>query len=400
MLNKIYNLYIRKRIISFSLLIFISIFFGCENNPNELGLNYIANDTIGTIVLDSQRDSILITSSNFLKYVNTSNSVNIFVGNYQNYTSKSLLKFYGITSSYDSAVVLSAVLKLKYNNYALEDSNGTTSFNIYKLNRDYNFDTVTYDQFSSSDIGTTVLGTYTGVLRDTVQISIPFDNQTIKDWLQYAVDTNYVNKNYGVILVPNSNSNNIKAFSSYISGSSALYPTIVAVVAKNGTVDTLTFSTSQSVSLNTVPSSIIPSGEILLQNGVTYKDIIKIDPSKIPANSLINEATLTLKIDKAKSFISSSTSSTDVRLLVNMLTDSSSLTNDGTNYYSTQPDSVTYSITFNYAFQKWVSGTSNFGILIKNIYDYSNLDRYVFYSTNYPDVDKRPRLKIRYTLRR
>jgi hypothetical protein len=53
------------------------------------------------------------------------------------------------------------------------------------------------------------------------------------------------------------------------------------------------------------------------------------------------------------------------------------------------------------AVQKWNYGTeANLGILIKNIYDYSNLDRYVFYGPDYSDVSKRPRVIIRYTIRR
>ena len=373
------------------------LFTGCENSPNELGLNYIANDTLGTKVLDSQTDTMAIYSNNFLRYLNTSNSVNMMVGKYQNYTSRTLLRFNSISNAFDSAVVLSAVLHLKYNGYALVDSNGYTSFNIYRLNNNYNFDTVTYDQFNNSDIGTTILGTYSGTLHDTASINITFDNQTIKDWLQYAVDTNYAVKNYGVIFVPNSNSTNIKAFYSSLS---SFIPYVTAVVAKNNAVDTLTFTTSQSTSLNYVPASLIPKTEILLQRGVSFKDILRFDLSKLSNKVIINEAVLTLTLDRAKSFIST-VNSVNSSLLANMLIDSVALTNDGINYLSVQPDSVTYTIHLNVAFQKWNYGISpNMGILIRNIYDYTNLDRYVFYSSNYPDISKRPRLKIRYTLRK
>ena len=38
--------------------------------------------------------------------------------------------------------------------------------------------------------------------------------------------------------------------------------------------------------------------------------------------------------------------------------------------------------------------------VIRNIYDYTNLDKFVFYSGNYSDASKRPKLRIRYTIRR
>jgi len=118
------------------ILILISTFFmsGCNNNPNDLGLNYISSDTLGTLILDSQKDTMNITNKNFLKYVNTSSSFNMMVGNYQNYNSKTLLRFNSITADFDSSSILSATLYLRYNGYAFIDSNGITSFNIYKIN--------------------------------------------------------------------------------------------------------------------------------------------------------------------------------------------------------------------------------------------------------------------------
>jgi hypothetical protein len=319
------------------------------------------------------------------------------VGKYSSYTSRGLLRFGSIPNNYDSATVLSAILKLKYNGYALQDSNGITSFNIYRLNSNYNFDTLTIDQFNNSDIGATILGTYSGTLHDTAQINITFDNQTLKDWLQYAVDTNYANKNYGIIFVPNSNCTNLKAF---YSSSSSFYPYITAVVTKNGTVDTLTLGSSKSLSLNYAPISLVPKTEILLQNGVVFRDIIKFDLTKLPQKVIINEAILTLKLDRSKSFIST-VNAPDIRLLANMITDSIAMSNDGINFYSTQPDSVTYVIYLNSVVQKWNYGVSpNMGILIRNIYDYTNFDRFVFYSNNYPDANLRPKLRIRYTIRR
>ncbi len=369
------------------------LFYGCENNLTDEGLSYISGDTIGTLLLDSQADSMNITSNNFIKYINTSSSGNMMVGLYSNYESKSLLRFKGLPTNYDTTTVLSAKLYLRYNNTFYQDSLGITSFNLYSISKYYDFSTLTYDLFNN-EIGSNIVGTYTGTPRDTALITIPLDNQTVGDWLKYAHDTNYVNKNYGIILLANPSSTTIKAFySSFYS----YYPTITAVVlSPSGKQDTLTFGSSEFVTLNYVPQINTIPGRIIIQNGVAIKDILKFDISKLPEKVIINQALLELKVDWQNSFY---TKGVDTRLIANMLI-SDTLTNDGINYYSVNTDTNTYSLYLTLAFQKWNYGVyTNFGVLLKNIYDYSNLDRYVFYGPDYSDVSKRPRLKIRYTLR-
>lgn len=384
--------------IIFILLVFaFPLFYGCENNINDEGISYISSDTIGTFLLDSQIDTLNIVSSNFIKYINTTSSSNMLVGKYSNYESKSLLKFKGLPTNYDTATVLSAKLKLRYNKTFYQDSLGITSFNIYKINKYYDYSTLTYDKFYN-EIGTDILGTYTGTPTDTSQISITLDNQTVQDWFKYAHDTNYVNKNFGFVLLSNSNSNTIKAFYSSIYGNSNYIPSFTAVMTyPSGRQDTLTFSSSDFISLNYVPQINTIPGRIILQNGVAVKDILRFDISKLPGKVIINQATLEMKIDWANTFY---TKDNDTRLTLNMLTDTSTLANDGVTYLSMQSDSNTYVLYFREAVQKWNNGVyPNLGILLKNIYDYSNLDRYVFYGPDYPDASKRPRIKIRYSIR-
>ncbi|MCX6164783.1 MAG: DNRLRE domain-containing protein [Ignavibacteriae bacterium] len=386
------------RIILILLVFAFPLFYGCENNISDEGLSYISSDTLGTFLLDSQIDTVNIVSNNFIKYINTTGSPNMLVGKYSNYESKSLLKFKGLPTNYDTATVLSAKLKLRYNKTFYQDSLGITSFNIYRINKYYDFSTLTYDKFYN-EIGTNILGTYTGTPIDTSQISITLDNQTVQDWFKYAHDTNYVNKNYGIVLLANSNSNTVKAFYSSIYGNTNYIPSFTTVMTyPSGRQDTLSFSYSEFISLNYVPQINTIPGRIILQNGVAIKDILKFDVSKLPGKVIINQATLEMKIDWANTFY---TKGIDTRLTLNMLTDTSTLANDGITYLAMQTDSNTFTLYFREAVQKWNYGVyPNLGILLKNIYDYSNLDRYVFYGPDYPDASKRPRIKIRYSLRR
>ncbi|MGB9696196.1 MAG: DNRLRE domain-containing protein [Ignavibacteria bacterium] len=368
---------------------------GCRDNPSDVGLEFISNDTLGTLILDSERDSILLVNTDILKYINTQSSTSILVGKYQNYNAVPLLLFQNISSDYDSATVLYASLNLKYNGYYYQDSMGLSSFNIYRVNKSYDLYSVTYDKFSFSDLGNTVVGNYTGTPVDTQWISIVLDNQLVKDWLEYAADTNYTNKNYGIALVPNTNSTTIKGFSSIYTPSTYSVPYLKVVLNKNSNIDTILISNPVSVSLCNVTNLIIPQDRFILQSGISYKNKFTFNLTKLPSNVIINEAYFEITLDRANSFL---TGGYDSRVAINMITDSTNLTIDPNTFITIQLDSIKYAVRLNYIFQKWNYGTAaNFGILLSNIYEYNSLDKYLFYGPNYPDPKRRPHLRIRYT---
>lgn len=379
-------------IITCGLLFYLS---GCRDNPSDVGLDFISNDTLGTLILDSERDSILLVNTNILKYINTQSSTNILVGKYQNYEAVPLLLFQNISPDYDSATVLYASLNLKYSGYYYQDSLGLSSFNVYKINKSYDLYSITYDKFSFSDLGNTVMGGYTGTPVDTQWISIMLDNQLVKDWLEYAADTNYINKNYGIALVPNINSTTIKGFSSIYTSSANFVPYLKVVLNKNSNIDTIFISNPVSVSLCNVTNLVIPQDRFILQSGISYKNKFAFDLSKLPSNVIINEAYFEITLDRANSFL---TEGYDSRVAVSMITDSVNLTTDPNTFVTLRLDSIRYAVRLNYIFQKWNYGAAaNLGIFLSNIYEYNSLDKYLFYGPNYPDRTKRPHLRIRYT---
>lgn len=384
-------------LIIFTTLIVVN-FLGCENNPNDLGLNYVQPfDTLKAKVIDTRKgDTILITASNPKYFVNTSVSPNILVGRYQGYESRSLLKFNNLPADHDSAVVLSANLYFKYTNYYFQDSSGLTSFNIYKLKRNINFGTVTNDSVTSADFDNVVLGTYTGTFYDTATITLPFDNQTVSDWFKYARDTNYINKNFGIVLLPNLNSTTIKAF--YSSNQADNVKPYLRVISQKGTtIDTLILKTTEFVSLNDLQGSVASPDHFTIQCGVAYREMFKFDISKLPVNVIINEAYIEFKLDYANSFIAPGT---DKRFYAAMLTDSVLQNTDGNFITSNFVDSLTYYIRFNPILQRWNSGvTPNYGLLFKGVSEQLNLNKLSFYSQSYSDITKRPRIRIIYTLR-
>ena len=368
----------------------------CENNPGDVGLSFISpNDTTGVKYLDSETDSLEITSSTFRNSVNTFASSIMLIGKYEQYESKTVLKFRDIPGDYDSSVVVSANLVLKNSNYYYVNKTGTTAFNVFKINQDLNLATITIDSINSSTVGTTSLGNYSGVVPDSQTISVAIDNQTVKDWLEVAADTTYPVKNYGVMLQPSAASNTIRGFFSYANISEQI-PYLEVVRTKNGVTDTLTLNFSESVSLSDAPTSVIPQDRMLVQNGIAYRSTLNFNLSKLPSNVIINNATLQFTIDSKQSFLSESGNKT---MIVGLINDTAN-NNDTLFVNAFLRDSITYSVSLNQIFQIWnVGNLPNLGVVLRGFYELQNLDKFVLFSPAVSDTTKRPRLKLYYTLR-
>lgn len=374
---------------------------GCADDPSSLGLPFIP-DTTGLREFDSYIDTMVITSGNHRYYVNTSGSTNLLVGKNGSYESKGLLIFSNIDDDYDSAVVNSATLKLKYRNYyfpsSASDSLGQISFDIYEIEQPLSFSTVTLDSVNTTTFGNVSKGNYTGSpTSDSQEVDITLNTAMVKDWLEYAADTSYSNKNYGIVFSPGNASNVIKAF---YSSNEELRPSLQIIYTKNNVTDTLTYNSTASVSLSN--TSITPNTETFsLQAGVSYVQVMKFDLSKIPSTATINDVQLYLTLDSANSVFSNQSSFSIVSQYVS---DTAGLKTETFPFNGAQTSGGQYVIRLvsNQApspFQRWLLGQTNYGIMIFAGKQTVNLDRYVFYKETCTDPNKRPRVKIKYTPR-
>ena len=393
--------FIKNYSVKLFLILFTAVtLVSCENNPNSTGITFISpDDTLSTRVLDSQLDSMPITNKNYLNYINTSSSQNFLVGNYQNYTSKSLLKFVELNQDLDSASIVSAILTLKYNDYSFNNKSGLTSMNVYQMTTNFNYSTVLYDSVSSSNYGSVSKGSYSGTpAADTQKVNITLNNQMVKDWLEYSADTSYPVKNYGMILLPDASSSTISGFYSF-NNTTDLIPYITVIYSKNSVVDTANINISEYVTLSNAPPSIIPADRFVLQSGVAYRNVLNFDLTRLPSNVIINNVNLQFTLDSKNSIISSST---DKRVVLGMVVDSVNNT-DSIFVDAFQSDSVTYvlsSTALNAIFQRWNSGVvQNLGLSMKNYFETQNMDHFVFFSPSAAEVSFRPRIRITYTLR-
>lgn len=391
----------RKKIfrIAFLFLLLISplYFTSCEKEPSDLGIIYLPpDDTTGTNVLNSQADTMLITSSNFKFAVNTSVSDHIIIGMNNGYESRGFIKFTSVTSDYDSANIISARLIMRYDNYYFRDSTGTLSFDVYRLTRDLNFGSVTRDSISSSDIGTTSMGSFSGNPQDTAFIGVTLDNQLVKDWLEYAANSSYPTPNYGIALVPGGGSNTMKGF--YSSRIENNRPYVEIILSKNNVVDTISTTLSTSFFTTDASSSVIPQDRFLVQSGVAFRNILGFDLRKLPANVIINDVKLELTLDRTNSYLTSGTNS---KLGFSIVTDSVNRKDTLQSIPANQSVSGdVYTVKITPVVQYWNSGLlTNLGTAIFSGSERLNTDVFIFYSPSFPDPAKVPKLRIIYTLR-
>jgi len=317
-----------------------------------------------------------------------------------------LIKFLGISGDYDSAVVNTAMLKLKYRNYyfpvSVSDSLGQISFNIYKIEQNLNLTTITLDSVNSASFGNISQGSYTGSpTADSQEVNINLNPSLVRDWLEYAADTSYAVKNYGIVLSPNPSSNVIKAFyASSVANGNEVRPELYIIVTKNGKTDTLSYR--NSITLSLADASIVnPPERFTLFGGVSYVQVLSFDISRLPRDATINDVQLFITLDSSNSIFSYQTS---YNITAKYISDSAGLVTDQFAFSGSNTGDSRYMIRLISGiqispFQRWLLGQNNYGILLQAANQTINLDLFSFYDINSSDFNKRPRVIIKYTPR-
>lgn len=383
----------------FLLFICFGLFFlqGCEEIPTDVGSGFISpDDTLNVRLLDSQADTIALLSSPYKKAFSNFITPFLLVGKSNGVEASSLLRFNNLPANFAGANVTSAKLILKYSNYYYTDSLGTIDFNIHRLNQNYTFSTVTSDSISKSSYDPTPVGNFSGNPVDTATVVISLDNEMVKDWLEFAADPKYPVGNFGMIFVPNGNSNAIKGFVSTNGTVVAETPYVEIVIKGNDKDDTITLNTSESNFIADGNLNDLMPDRITLQSGIAIQNFFRFDLSKLPENVIINEARLEMYLDTNSSYFFRTS---ERRFVANLITDSTTFA-DTITVINSQILGDKYVLQFNPIAQFWNAGIfANQGLALSNLSKRVNLDKFVFYSPTFSDVSKRPRLRITYTIR-
>jgi hypothetical protein len=371
--------------LSLSILLTLVFILGCTKDPNSIGKELLGpNDQL---ITDVSSDTAVASSSYSITSAN--NSTSLLVGKANNIEARMLLQFgtFPVDTNIANSII-SAKIKM-IPNYSFKDTVGIMAFTIHKMLKSWSEYSFTTDSLLADSY-------------ETVPVNTHSLNVNSKDTLtEFSLNTNLVaeclkgNAGYGIILIPDLNSNMIFSFNTYYYSSISDGRPALEIVYRTSsdTIDqTLTLRTTQDATIfsGTRPNST--SSLFYVQGGLICRGRLNFDVSHIPKGAAITQAYLDLKSDtNASSF----GSYIDYKIFVQEIFSNDSIpTLSGTTDQGTLVGD-SFTIDVRNIVQKWI-GKNNYGVAIRSYNEFTQVERFAIYGVT-ADADKRPRLRIQYT---
>jgi len=387
--------------ISFIFLSAISIFFivSCNDAPTDLGTNFLAQDGVEVLKLDSSIDTISQSSYSFKNVFPLGGSSQLLLGKAENITSNVLLRFaFALPDSIKEELTLRNLTVIDsyiemYRNYSFGDSNAAFDYNVYKVNEQWSSSSFTADSFAFLDYDNSMDLSFNRTTENDTLYSFQLDTTLTSSWLQNYVDTT-VATNYGILLSPIDNTQQVIGFTAF-NTSLENVPRLRIVVQKPGEyIDTLlgVIGADVSVVLGDIPN--VGPENLAIQSSLTSEAKLFFDFSVVPEDVVINLATLTLTVDTLATKTGSSFTN---RLSVYLLDDSAS-NKLNTNYvYALNRSGSTFTGDITNILRAWNNKVDNQGILIKSTVEFWGLEIFALKGSNAPLIEQRPKLEIVYS---
>lgn len=389
-----------KKISLYFIIVFSIIFIvGCNDSPTDLGTNFLSQDGVEVLKLDSSVDSILQSSKSFKNVFTLGGSSHILLGKAENITSHVLLKFvFAIPDSIKEQLLLRNLTVVDsyvemFKNYSFGDSNAAFDYKVFKVNENWSSSTFTADSFAFLDYDNTSDLSFNRTSENDSLYSFHLDTTLTSSWLQNFADTN-IASNYGILLSPSDNSNKVLGFTAF-NTSGENDPRLRIVVEKPGEyIDTLIGYILFDISavLGEIPN--VGAENLAIQSSLTSEAKLFFDLSSLPENVVINSATLTLSIDTVASKMGSSY--TD-KLAVYLLADSAENELNDDYVYSLSRSGNTYTGEITNIVRAWNNNVDNQGMLIKSSLEFWGLEIFAIKGSNAALIEKRPKLEIVYS---
>ena len=389
-----------KKISLFLISAFSIIFIaGCNDSPTDLGTDFLSQDGVEVLKLDSSIDSIMQSSKSFKNVFTLGGSSHILLGKAENITSHALLKFvFAIPDSIKEQLILRNLTVIDsyvemFKNYSFGDSNAAFDYKVFKVNESWSSSTFSADSFAFLDYDNTSDLSFNRTSENDSLYSFHLDTTLTSSWLQNFADTN-VASNYGILLSPSDNSNKVLGFTAFNS-SGVNDPRLRIVVEKPGEyIDTLIGYILSDISavLGEIPN--VGPENLAIQSSLTSEAKLFFDLSGLPENVVINSATLTLSIDTIASKMGSSY--TD-KLAVYLLADSAENELNDDYVYSLSRSGATYTGEITNIVRAWNNNVDNQGMLIKSSLEFWGLEIFAIKGSNAALIEQRPKLEIVYS---
>lgn len=360
---------------------------GCSDDPNSVGSGLLPPADSVKIF---SKEVFATSSSNYLQRI-SGNRTRLLVGKNPSYEAVTLLKFSGITQLQPSDTIVKAELKFSVT-YRFPDTAGFFNMEARRFLRGFSQSTFTWDSLQSGDVGDTV-GTLSTMLitpSDSI-LSLPLR----KDYVQQITDSSsaliHLSSTAAAQLIIG-----LDNYEDYLFYNG---PKLVIAVYDSSldSIVTITYNASQQMFVANDNISV-PAQRLFVQSGVSRRAIVKFNVSSIKSSASITQATMVVRLDSALSLRGSFATNL---LYANLLLDSlsppkiSSLSTSAT----LSSDSLGPVLKFDVKniVQQWVTGHTNYGVVLRPLEEYVALDRYVLYGAN-ADTLRRPKLFVTYTV--
>jgi len=389
---------IRKIFLPFALFLVLIFLSSCNDSPTDLGTDYLNQDGVEVLKLDSSVDSLPQNSFDFKKVYALGGSSHLLLGKSGNITSHVLLKFVFLVP--DSIVteiksqtinVIDSYIELT-KGYSFGDDNGSFDYNVFKINESWTSSSFTSDSFATLAVDNVDLSSNLTSANDTTY-SFHLSTTLANTWLQNYADTS-IGENYGILLSPTDNTQKVIGFTAF-NTSGIDDPRLRIVIQKPGAyTDTLIGYISSDVSavIGSVPD--VGTENLAIQSSLASQVQLNFDLTVIPKDVAINSAKLTLTVDTLQSkFGSSNTNTLSVFLIADSTTDSLNQ-----NYvYTLNKSGNTYTGEITNIIRAINNNVDNQGLLVKSTLEFWGLEIFAIKGSNASNIADRPKLEIIYS---
>lgn len=397
------EIFVYNKIVKFSL--FATLFFialACNDDPTSVGDSLIPDgDRIAFQKIDSYNNNFNQTFSTFSKdSLFYGHSKRILLGSYNNLSIDMLIGFGILFPDSIRDGLKKSEISLKSSWIEMEPNYwlGNKShfeFSVKEIKQNWssnNFNNDTLNAVKSS-LGNEVLLQDTYSFTDSL-IKFSIEQQIVNKWIMQAVE-NSLSINDGLYFSPVSNTG-IVGFQAIARYTKSKYISLNMVFEKQGEIiDTIT--AVQSSDLHVVTSTTPEENEnsLILQSSSSIRGKLWFDVSSVPANAILNKATLNLCIDELKTEIGNV--KTDTVAISFFENKNENIINKKYGIAALLKKDKNYSGDIRKFVQRWINGEDNEGMEIKLSDENKSANTIAFYKSDCQVDSLRPRLTIFYT---
>ena len=382
-----------NRILLFPLF-FISIYFtACTDEPSDLGSALLAPDEI--IILSTDSDSMMQTSSTTLTQVPLGSSNRLHAGRHANLEASFLIRYtFAFPDSIkqdlidDSLNVTSARITLN-KVYTYGDTSGILDLVIEKVLSSWSSAGFIADSLTT--LQTTPVAVDSLIITDTIT-SFKFDNALALEWMKIAAEPSS-GSNWGLYIKPGTAANKVFGYQALIASAEGI-PRLQIVLEKPGVyVDTFYYNPLSDISVlkNIAP---YPSGEYMtVQAGLKIMSWLYFDISSLPEYAVINKAELSLISDTTLNIIGDLNN----KVVTYVPGDTTNLDSIASVTVNLTKTGNTFTGNITSMVQDWLVRRDNRGLVITTSNELNGLERFVFWNSIASNPALKPRLVITYT---